>query len=162
MVKEGRKKEVFIELKEWLIAKNGLPENIELFSMEMSVSYKAGRAEYFAHSEEVFDRFHVKKALNEAVDSVRKQEVKYSEELKNTKYRWLKNPEKLSEYQKNKLNDFLRESTTDTAIAYQMKTAFNQLWQVHPNAAEPLLNNWLENALKSCLKPFAKFVNKIQ
>lgn len=162
LVKEGRKKEVFSELREWLIQKNGLPQNIELFSMDMSVSYKAGRAEYFAHSEEVFDRFHIKKALNEAVDTVRKQEVKYSDELKNTKYWWLKSPEKLTEYQKDKLNNFLRESTTNTAIAYQMKTAFDQLWQVHPNSAEPLLNNWLENALKSCLKPFERFVNTIR
>ena len=162
LVKEGRKKEVFSDLKKWLVEKNGFPENIDLFSMDMSVSYKAGRAEYFAHSEEVFDRFHVKKALNEAVDSVRKQEVKYCEELKNTKYWWLKSPAKLSEYQKDKLSDFLRESTLDTAIAYQMKTAFDQLWQVHPNVAEPLLNNWLENALKSCLKPLERFVNTVR
>ena len=162
LVKEGRKKEVFSVLKQWLVEKKGLPQNIELFSMDMSVSYKAGRAEYFAHSEEVFDRFHIKKALNEAVDSVRKQEAQHSDELKNTKYWWLKHPDKLSEYQKDKLNDFLRESTTKTAIAYQMKTGFDQLWQVHPNSAEPLLNNWLENALKSCYKPFEKFVNTVK
>lgn len=120
--------------------------------MDMSVSYKAGRAEYFAHSEEVFDRFHIKKALNEAVDSVRKQEVKYSDELKNTKYWWLKNPAKLSEYQKDKLNDFLRESTTDTAIAYQMKTGFDQLWQVHPNSARTLVEQLAGERIKKLLK----------
>lgn len=162
LVKEGRKKEVFSELKQWLIEKNGLPQNIELFSMDMSVSYKAGRAEYFPHSEEVFDRFHIKKALNEAVDSVRKQEAKHSDELKNTKYWWLKSPDKLTEYQKDKLNDFLRESTTKTAIAYQMKTGFDQLWQVHPNSAEPLLNNWLENTLKSGYEPFERFVKTVK
>ena len=60
LVKEGRIKQVFSELKQWLIEKKGLPQNIELFSMGMSVSYKAGRAEYFPHSEEVFDHFHIK------------------------------------------------------------------------------------------------------
>jgi transposase len=162
LVKEGRKKEVFSELKKWLIEKNGLPENIELFSMDMSVSYKAGREEYFSHSEEVFDRFHVKKALNEAVDSVRKKEVKESEELKKTKYWWLKSPGKLTDYQRDKLNDFLRESTLDTAIAYQMKTAFDQLWMVHPHVVQPVLENWLKNALLSRLKPFEKFVNTVR
>lgn len=68
--------------------------------MDMSVSYKAGRAQYFAHSEEVFDRFHIKKALNEAVDSVRKEEVQYNEQKK-SKYIWLKNPAKLTEIQEN-------------------------------------------------------------
>ena len=47
------------------------------------------------------------KALNEAVHSVRKQEVKYCEELKNTKYWRLKSPAKLSEYQKDKLSDLI-------------------------------------------------------
>ena len=102
------------------------------------------------------------KALNEAVDSVRKQEAKHSDELKNTKYWWLKSPDKLTEYQKDKLNDFLRESTTKTAIAYQMKTGFDQLWQVHPNSAEPLLNNWLENTLKSGYEPFERFVKTVK
>lgn len=162
MVKEGRKKEVFSDLKRWLIEKNGLPESIELFSMDMSVSYKAGREEYFPHCEEVFDRFHIKKGLNEAVDSVRKKEVKESEELKKTKYWWLKSPAKLTDYQRDKLNDFLRESTLDTAIAYQMKTGFDQLWLVHPNVVEPVLENWLKNALLSGLKPFEKFVSTVR
>ena len=82
--------------------------------------------------------------MNEAVDSVRKQEVKHSNELKKTKYWWLKSPENLSKYRKDKINDFLRESTLETAIAYQMKIGFDQLWEVHPNSAETLLNNWLD------------------
>jgi len=162
LVKVGRKKEVFDDLYKWLIEKNGLPKNIELFSMDMSVSYKAGRAEYFPQSEEVFDHFHIKKALNEAVDTVRKEEVKYSDDLKKTKYIWLKSPQNLTEGQEKKLNDFLRESSTETAIAYQMKTAFDQLWKVHPNSAESLLNNWMQNALISKLKPFARFVNTVK
>jgi len=162
LVKEGRKKEVFLELKKWLIKKHGLSENIELFSMDLSVSYKAGQKEYFEKSEVVFDRFHIKKALNEAVDTVRKQEVAYSSELKKTKYIWLKNPVNLTERQEEKLNDFLRESTLETAIAYQLKTAFDQLWQVQPKAAEPLLKVWLENAVKPGLKPIIKFVNTVK
>ena len=162
LVKQGRKKEVFEDLYKWLIEKNGLPKNIELFSMDMSVSYKAGRSDYFPHSEEVFDHFHVKKALNEAVDAVRKEEVKYIDDLKKTKYIWLKSPQRLTEGQEKKLNEFLNESSMETAIAYKMKTAFDQLWQVHPSKAEPLLDNWLQNALISQLKPFVKFVNTVR
>ena len=96
------------------------------------------------------------------MDSVRKQEVKHSDELKSTKYWWLKNPDKLTEYQKDNLNNLLRESTTKTAIEYQMKTGFDQLWQVHPNSDEPLLNNRIENALKSCYEPFERFVKTVK
>ena len=162
LVKLGRKKEVFEDFKKWLVEKNGLSENIELFSMDMSVSYKAGREEFFPKSEEVYDHFHIKKALNEAVDNVRKEEVKYIDDLKKTKYIWLKNPQRLTEGQERKLNDFLNESSMETAIAYKMKTAFDQLWKVHPTKAEPLLENWLHNALISQLKPFVKFVNTVR
>jgi len=56
----------------------------------------------------------------------------------------------------------LRESTTNTAAASQLKTAFDQLWEVHPNSAEPLLNNWMERALETCLKPIERFVKTIK
>ena len=36
--------------------------------MDMSKSYKAGRRENFPNSEDIYDRFHIKKMLNEAVN----------------------------------------------------------------------------------------------
>lgn len=161
-VREGRKKEVFSDFRAWLVERGGTPENIELFSMDMSVSYKAGRAEYFKDCDEVYDRFHIKKCLNEAVDKVRKAEVKHSDELKKTKYIWLMNPHRLRPDQEIKLNDFLRESTLQTANAYQMKIAFDTLWQVHPSSAEQVLNAWLANAIQSGIKPILTFVKTVQ
>lgn len=162
LVEEGRKKEVFQKLYGRLFDKGGHPSKIELFSMDMSKSYKAGSHEYFAHSEVVFDRFHIKKAVNEAVDKVRKSEVKHCEDLKKTKYMWLKNEQNLTEQQRLKLTTFLAESTLDTAIAYQMKTGFDTLWNVQPKAVEPLLQTWMQNALQSTLKPFTYLVNTLK
>lgn len=161
-VTEGRKKDVFGEFRTWLTARGGDPESIELFSMDMSVSYKAGRAEYFEAADEVYDRFHIKKALNEAVDKVRRGEVKHSDELKKTKYIWLMNPQRLTTYQEDRLNDFLRESTLQTANAYQMKIAFDQIWQVHPSTSEQVLNAWITNAIESGIKPILSFVKTVQ
>ena len=47
LVEEGRKKDVFKKLYGWLFDKGGHPQKIELFSMDMSKSYKAGRRENF-------------------------------------------------------------------------------------------------------------------
>lgn len=162
LVEEGRKKEVFEKLYGWLFDKEGHPGKIELFSMDMSKSYKAGSREYFAHSEVVFDRFHIKKAVNEALDQVRKSEVKHCEDLKKTKYMWLKNEQSLTEDQRLKLNTFLAESTLDTAKAYQMKTGFDTLWNIQPKAVEPLLQTWMQHAIKSALKPFAYLVKTLK
>jgi transposase len=162
LVEDGRKKEVFSKLYDWLYAKSGSPKNIELFSMDMSKSYKAGCADNFPKSEIVFDRFHIKKLVNEAVNNVRKSEVIESDELKGTKYIWLKNEQNLTTNQLLKLNDFLRDSTLKTTIAYQMKTAFDRLWNVQSLAVKPLLDSWMTEAIKSNLAPFEKLVKSIR
>ena len=158
---EGRKKDVFDLFYGWLWDMGGLPSNVELFSMDMSKSYKAGRQEYFAHSEVVYDRFHIKKGLNDAIDKVRRDEVKEVETLKKTRYIWLKNENNLTSYQQEQLRSFLCHSSTKTAQAYLLKNSFDQLWSIQKEAVEPLMNEWLDLALDLVLKPFDKFVNTI-
>lgn len=53
----------------------GSPWNISLFSMRTSKSYKVESKKYFSKSEIVFNRFCIKKAVNETVDKVMKYEV---------------------------------------------------------------------------------------
>jgi transposase len=161
LVEEGRKKEVFSKLYNWLFDKGGHPKNIELFSMDMSTSYKAGRRDYFAHSRVVFDRFHIKMAVNKALDKVRKEEVKECESLKKTKYIWLKNEVNLNTNQRLQLTQFLTESNLNTTKAYQLKTSFDTLWNIQTNAIEPTLQAWMKQALATGLKPFETLINTI-
>ena len=160
-VADGRKKEVFDLFFGWLWDNNGHPGNIELFSMDMSKSYKAGQREYFPHSEVVFDRFHIKKCLNKAINDVRNAEVKDVESLKKTKYMWLKNEKNLTTTQQEKLSEFILESSTNTAHAYLLKNSFDQLWCVQSHAIIPLMDSWIETALSLTLKPITKFINTI-
>jgi transposase len=161
LVEEGRKQDVFSKLYGWLFDKQGHPKNIELFSMDMSKSYKAGRKAYFSHAQEVFDRFHIKKGLNEAVDKVRKEEVKEVEELKGTKYTWLKSEKNLTINEKKKLSMFLNESSLKTATAYQQKTSFDQLWKIHPSCIESTLIAWMQNALNTNIRQLSTFVKTL-
>jgi len=55
-----------------------------------------------------FDKFHIIKIINKAVDKVRKAEVKENEILKGTKYIFLKNNGNLTETQKLILKDYLK------------------------------------------------------
>lgn len=160
-VTEGRKKDVFSSFYGWLWDNGGHPRNIEVFSMDMSTSYRAGQREYFANSEVVFDRFHVKKALNKAVNSVRNEEVKTVEALKKTKYIWLKNEGNLTEKQRHQLEIFLNDSSLKTGCAYQLKSSFDQLWNVQKHAVEPLLRKWIDKALGLDLKPIYRFVDTV-
>ena len=65
------------------------PNNIQHISMDMSKSFIAGASNYFPKADITFDKFHVKKLLNESVDQVRKDESKNTPLLKKTKYFWL-------------------------------------------------------------------------
>jgi transposase len=161
-VAEGRKKEVFKEFKHWLKAKGGSCENIKIFSMDMSKSYKAGQKEFFGDSAVIFDRFHIKKAVNEAVDKVRRLEAVENEELKKTKYIWLKNIQNLTKEQAFKVNDFLHDSVLETVKAYRLKSEFDTIWNVQPLAVEATLKSWLERAESVCLRPINNLIKTIR
>ncbi len=157
----GRDESTFARFYEKLFNLCGDPNYIKQININMSKSYISGSQEYFTVAKIIFDKFHIKKALNEAVDKVRKKEVVYCEHLKKTKYIWLKNRENLTIEQKNKLAIFLEESTTDTAHAYKLKTAFDQLWRIQQNAIEPTLNQWLVMVEKTELKPMLSFAKTV-
>jgi transposase len=161
-VAKGRKMEVFDEFYGWLWDNGGHPGNVELFSMDMSVSYQAGRKAYFAGAQVVFDRFHIKQCLNDAVNKVRTEEVKSEKTLKKTKYIWLKNEQNLTAKQKDMLREFLHESSLDTARAYQLKSSFDMLWSIQTRAVGPYIEKWIEKALGLDLEPINDFVETIR
>lgn len=160
-VTEGRKKEVFEKFYGWLWDKGGHPKNIELFSMDMSKSFKAGQHDYFPNSDVVFDRFHIKKAINEAVDKERKAELKGNDELKKTKFLWLKNKENLTKTQEEKVSDFLQNSILKTVCAYKLKLEFNLIFKLPTDLIENELSNWALRVLNSNLVYMEKFVNTL-
>jgi len=49
----------------------------------------SGIPDTFPNAQITFDRFHVIKMVNEAVDNVHKEEQKQAQELHKTKYIWL-------------------------------------------------------------------------
>lgn len=84
----------------------GLPagqrKGIEAVAMDMSASFKAAVGAVLPQAAIVYDRFHVSKLLNEAVDAVRRKEHRElqaagDESLKGTKYDWLVNPRNMKD-----------------------------------------------------------------
>ena len=99
---------------------NGSPDNIKVVTCDMSLGCKKGIMENFPNATMVIDKFHVIKHANEAVDKVRKEEVKTNPLLKNTKYLWLKNEKNLSENQHQKM-ETLSKKRLKTSRAYSMQ-----------------------------------------
>ena len=122
-VTEGKDKRTFESFNEEFGRRLGFPSNIKTICMDMSPAFIEGASDKFPEANITFDRFHVTKLANEAVDQIRRQEVKINDLLKNSRYIWLKRPENLTERQKEKL-DMLRMLNFSTAMAYQSKTSF--------------------------------------
>nr|WP_025693969.1 transposase [Paenibacillus durus] len=71
-------------------------------------------------------QFHVVQEANEAVDEVRRTESKRTEDLKNTRYIWLKNEANLTKAQKETL-DKLKDCELDTVKAYRMRLILQEM-----------------------------------
>ena len=86
----------------------------------MSPAFISGVEKHFPEAHLTFDKFHVLKILNEAVDEVRRQEQQSRPELKRTRYIWLKNPENLKENQATTLEILqVKKLNLKTARAYK-------------------------------------------
>lgn len=160
-VTEEREKEVFEQFYGWLFDKGGHPGIVKLMSIDMSKSYKAGCHDYFAHSEVVFDRFHIKKAINDALNKVRIKENADNIALKNTKYLWLKNDVNLTDSEKEKLAIILADTSLKTGLAYKLKLEFEEVWRFQHRAIEPALKAWCQRVKDSKIRPLISFVRTL-
>jgi transposase len=142
-VAEGREAETFLEFREDLAAHGGSPDGIREICMDMSPAYRKGKREHFPRAGLTFDRFHVVKMVNEAVDQVRREEQKGTPELKRTRYLWLKNRSALNARQAEQLERLMLDETgLKTVMAYRMKLAFQEFWTVPRKAARRYLRAW--------------------
>src|SRR5712692_6314306 len=80
-----------------LAAHGGNPEAVAEVCIDMSPAFIAGTADSLPKAQITFDKFHVVKLINEAVDEVRRAEQKSRTELSKSRYLWLKNPQNLSD-----------------------------------------------------------------
>lgn len=110
---------------------NTLSENqiskVETISLDMWKSYNTAVDEVLPKAKKVHDRFHLIKYLNEAVDKVRKREVKKNEILRNSRYSLLKNKYNLTVKQHFKFEEVLR-ANTEVAYVWRLKESFKSLF----------------------------------
>ena len=154
-VTKGKDSKTWKECKKHLESKGGKAERITEVCMDMSPAFIKGAGENFPNATITFDKFHVIKAVNEAVDKVRRNEQKSCVDLKNTRYVWLKNEKNLTKSQKETL-DRLKDCNLDTAKAYRMKISFQQIFQYPSEIAPIVLNDWVQWGLRCRLQPMVE------
>ena len=123
---EGRR----LEDAQELIQKTLTPtqqNNINWVTMDMWQPYISCVEEILPNADIVHDNFHIIKYLNKAVDDVRKSEVKANEELKKTKYLFLKSKENWTQNQEIKFQE-INQINLKTADAWRMKENFKEIY----------------------------------
>lgn len=159
---EGKDQETLKAFQEDLLAHGGDPLQITEASIDMSQAFIKGLAGHFPNAHLTFDRFHVMKLVGEAVDEVRRQEVKEYPELKKSRYVWLKNPSNLTAHQTEML-EALRNANLKTAEAYRMRCTLQDFYeQANPQAAKLFLEEWIAMVLASGIEPMVKVAQSLQ
>ena len=157
-VVQGRDQEAAEKLWKTLAAKQR--RKIKAVAVDMWPAFMNATEIYAKDADIVFDRFHVSKHMNDAVDQVRRQEnrellSKNDVSLKGTRQLWLFNEENVHE---EKQYDFaeLRRQDLKTGRAWTIKENLRLFWSfVTREGAELFFDQWYEWAIRSRLKPIA-------
>ncbi len=135
----------------------GTPDAIEEMCCDMSPAFISDVEKHFPKAHITFDKFHVLKVLNEAVDQVRREESKTQPVLKGSRYLWLKNPSNLKESQSEQLEQLtIKKLNLKTSRAYHIKINFQEFYNQSPQTAEIFLKKWYFWATHSRLEPIKK------
>ena len=129
----------------------------------MIFPFRKGIQEAFPTADLTFDKFHVMKLMNEALDNVRRQEQKEESALKRSRYLWLSNECNLRKDQVEKLAT-LSSLNLKTARAYRIKLALQDVYarSADRNDAERLLEDWHQWASRSRIDAIRSFASTVR
>jgi transposase len=136
-------------------------KQVKAVAIDMSAAYKKSVETQVPQADVVYDRFHISKHLNEAVDKVRRQEHKALKEvadetLKGSRQLWLFNVENLSEEQWLVFEP-LKEIELKTSRAWAIKEQFRWFWEYrYAGNAGMFFDRWYGWASHSRLAPIVK------
>ena len=151
---EGKDASTVKRFQQDLVVHNGDPESITEFCSDMSPAFIKGVKESFPAAHLTFDKFHIMKIINDAVDEVRRQEQKERPELIRTRYIWLKNPKNLKVAQAKTLEELqVKKLNLKTMRAYHIRLNFQDFFTQPLETAEAFLKKWYFWATHSRLQP---------
>ena len=154
-ITEGKSSETVKDFKEDLELHGGNANAIENVSCDMSPAFIKGVKDSLPNAKITFDKFHVLKIINNAVDNVRKQEAKSLGILKHTKYIFLKNNKSLTIKQSEKLAELsIIKLNLKSIRALHIRENFQEIYYAQSKQDfEKLLKKWYFWATHSKLEP---------
>ena len=116
----------------------------------------------------ILDRFHIMKKFNEAIDEVRRQEVKKLEKsgkdnvLSHGRWLLLKKQENLTDRQTDRLSELIQINLSSVK-SYLLKEDFQRFWGYRYAAcAGRFLDDWTRRTMKSRIEPMKKVAKMLR
>lgn len=139
---------------------------IEVVCCDIWKTYINVAKECFPNCEIVIDRFHVVKAINEVLDTLRKQlrrENKEEDCFKELKWKLFKHPEKCDEKDRALLQNAFGKSLQLEEI-YHLRNTFNDMFDIAKNqkVLKRWMVDWQQYAEKLDYEPLNKFVKMLK
>lgn len=157
---EGKDAKTIEKSTQYLKEKDVDADQIEQICIDMSPSFISGCKEHLPQAAITFDKFHVVKEVNKAMDELRKTERRGNELLKGHKYTFLKS--KLTPRIQQE-RDLLLEYYPKLGEGYRLRELFNDFWELEDKEeAEGYLAFWCDLAEESKIRPFIKASNTIK
>ena len=107
-----------------LLKHNGHPKAITQIAIDMSPAYQKGVRDNFGNAQIVFDKFHVVSHVVQALEEVRRKEVRQDaqarEQLERSSWLWRKNPETWTAAEEKRWTQ-LKDKPLVTGLAYAMR-----------------------------------------
>jgi transposase len=140
---------------------------IRLVVMDMWKAFRNSAQKQAPQAAILFDKFHVMRHLNEALDKVRKSEYarlsgKDRRFIKGQKYTLLSRKENLSTEGRKAL-EILLKANKRLNTAYLLKESFSQLWEYRQEGwARKFFENWRTSLKWQRLRPYEEFAEMIE
>jgi transposase len=137
-------------------------------TMDLSAAYRSAVGERAPQAELVFDRFHIQRLASDAVDAVRRDEVrgfagtKQGKKLKHLRWALLKNPWHLNAREGAKLSDLQHANKKLYRASLLKESLAAILDRRQANVAQLALDAWRSWASRSRLQPFVKLAGTIK
>jgi len=161
-VVEGKDSETIENIRKYLEDKGAKACQVTQASIDLSPAFISGIQQQFPNAAITFDRFHVVKLLNQAMDRVRRLEQKEHDAIKGHKYTFLRNKTSLSEKKQAQLEEMIQLYPT-LGEAYRLKTLFNDLWEMpDKEAATAFIEQWCAEVESSRIGPFMDFAKTVK
>lgn len=163
-VAEGKDHKTVGDFVDVLESHNGDRNQIKDASCDMSPAFIKGIKEFLPEANITFDKFHILKVINKAVDQVRREEVSIQPILANARYVLLKNEKNLTITQREKLEELrLSHLNLKSIRALHIRENFQEIYKaVTEEEFEILLKKWYFWATHSRLDPIIKAAKTIK